>query len=176
MTRCKKSANISYLTSNNAFTQRIFFCDIDHTAIEHACTILHSVYPASTNHSNIDLIHCDQREHELYQLWNEVPSQDTILSQDNRLFLSTRSVRLYHTCCTKYISVAQQSDNLLISLRTEFAESCAWRPRAKWFSTFSGADTAKKCYFIAIFYYFFLFLIVSSHLHYKIAYSYTWRP
>ena len=118
------------------------------------------IQPVPTNHSNIDLIHCDQREHELYQLWNEVPSQDTILSQDNSCFWFTRSVRLYHTCCTKYISVAQQSDNLLHSLRTEFAESCATGPRAKLFSDLWGANELKNAIlllFSTIFSYFWLF-------------------
>ena len=34
-------ASITYLKSNNVFTQRYFFCDSDHTAIEQA-------YPAVT--------------------------------------------------------------------------------------------------------------------------------
>ena len=56
LTYSKFYASISYLKSNSVFTQRIFFVTAITRLLNRLAQLLHSVYPASTFHSNSNVV------------------------------------------------------------------------------------------------------------------------
>ena len=147
-------------TLSCAFTQRIFFCDSDHTANTHAPQLWHSVW--------ITIVldrHSDRRELAMYYAFELRSWVIHSTPSDISFFTCTRSVRPVVGCITKWFTCRSRSDHLLHSSRTEFAWGCAGGPIARDFLLFSCAKLCKITFYA----------LFCSILH-KFTLFRSWRP